>query len=86
MAKKLTHKCDVCNSWFWCGRACGRMPADAPFFPAEAQPDESGIVSIIVEGQPDGSVTYKYRDPEKRRAYMKEYMRKRRAKEAPDAT
>ena len=74
MATKLLNKCDVCNSWFWCGRACGRAP-------------EKALASVVITDDvtDSASPTYKYRDPVKWRAYMKEYMRKRRAKSGDNA-
>ena len=85
---RLSEKCPVCNSGDWCGRPCARRPLVDQDMKSAAGQDARSVVSQsldeVVSQNPIHDVannmanTYRYRDPEKRKAYMREYMRRRR--------
>lgn len=63
-------------------------PVIIDFEPKDMANTESGMANVNEQNQAvtgdmanksADSVTYRYRDPDKRRAYMREYMRKRRS-------
>ena len=72
-------KCRLCGKRHW--GVCAAIKAD-PAIMANKQPvvaNEPDIVAnSMANTESDMANTYKYRDAEKRRIYMKEYMRKKR--------
>lgn len=82
----LPGPCPICNSTTWCERPCnpgiaaGLVMEDGRPGPA-AKPAPPPAPEPAAEPSPSGpSTTYKYRDPEKRRAYMRAYKKRQRAK------
>ena len=72
--KKLSKQCSSCNKWRWCGReGCVGLKDEFRHLTAE----EANTMNLALERSTKPS-TYNYRDKEKRKEYMKEYMRKRR--------
>ena len=72
-------KCRLCGKRHW--GVCSAIKAD-PAIMANKQPvvaNEPDIVAnSMANTESDMANTYKYRDAEKRRIYMREYMRKKR--------
>lgn len=80
----LERRCGVCGSWRWCGRSCGMANgvtitvANTPAPMANTQPDMANVTDDVPGVGP--ASTYRYRDTEERRTYMRDYMRRRRAR------
>jgi hypothetical protein len=66
--------CDLCKRWDPCDRPGCRIAVNGPVV-SHIQPETMANVVHVMANE-----TYRYRDPEKRRAYMKSYMAKRRSK------
>lgn len=67
---RLANRCAVCGSSIWCGRTCANAPK-----PADVCPPPTPEVKAARKA---GGSTYRSRDPEKRRAYQRDLMRKKR--------
>jgi len=74
MARLLDRQCPVCGSWRWCGRICVSNGNSLD----HALNDE--LLDAIDQGKTRAAVVAIETDSKaKRRAYMREYQRKRRA-------
>jgi hypothetical protein len=93
MMVRLDPPCQACGSTRWCGRLCGRAPKGA--ITSSAPAPKPATPPKVVEGKPrlvvlspEGAAptlagtTYRYRNPEVRREYMKLYMRRYRQQKA----
>ena len=74
MALDLIQRCGTCGSWKWCGRSCSSERYRADQTVVDVVVDKA-VASTNVVDRPYP----KYADPEKRRAYLRDYQRKRRA-------
>ena len=75
-------KCSNCEKRHWSTQPCmannvANKIIDMANEPIRKHVEEQGV--LMGDSIPSSGSTYKYRDTEKRRAYQREYMRKRRA-------
>jgi hypothetical protein len=75
MTNTLTNWCDRCQRRFMGFHECSAfVPVELKHPPATLSPEEAPAAKESAGG------TYRYRDAEKWRAYMRDYMRKRRGR------
>ena len=73
---RLAERCSVCSASIWCGRQCKSVPGDMANNMANTVPDMANTKNDVAN-----KGAYRYRDPDARRAYMRDLMARKRAME-----